>query len=213
MNPFLGATLVPDLPAVTSLLVRLFINLLFTAVVVRIAYVRLSRHREYLFTFLLVNVVTFSIAFLLNRSPIELGLALGLFGVFGILRYRTEAIQVRHLTYLFVVIGLALLNALANNGISLVELLIVNLTIVGSVAVLETAAFAGGEESRQVLYDRLDLLHPARSAELLKDLRARTNLPVVRYEIGDVDLLRDAADITVYSPAIGRAAREPANVS
>lgn len=198
MNEFFGAALVPDVTAVTALLARLVLNLLFTSVVMRIAYRRLSQHREYLFTFFLVNVVTFSIAFLLSRSNIGLGLALGLFGVFGILRYRTEGIQVRHLTYLFVVIGLALLNALANQGISLVELVIVNCTIIGAVAILESSKFAGGEESRQILYDRLDLLDPQRQPELLQDLRARTNLPVARCEIGDVDLLRDTVDIVAY---------------
>ena len=205
MNDFLGAPLLPDITSLTALATRLVINLLFTSIVVRIAYTRLSQHREYLFTFLLVNVVTFSIAFLLSRSTVGLGLALGLFAVFGILRYRTEAIQVRHLTYLFVVIGLALLNALANGVISIAELLIVNGTIVGTVAILESTAFSGREEARRILYDRLDLLDPARSAELMKDIRTRTNLPATRCEIGDVDLMRDSAEITVYyaTPARG----------
>ena len=198
MNQFFGAALVPDITVVTALVARLGLNLLFTAVVMRIAYRRLSQHREYLFTFFLVNVVTFSIAFLLSRSNIGLGLALGLFGVFGILRYRTEGIQVRHLTYLFVVIGLALLNALANQGISLLELIIVNAVIIGAVAILESSAFAGGEESRRILYDRLDLIDSTRRAELLQDLRARTSLPVARCEVGDVDLLHDTVDIVAY---------------
>lgn len=198
MRQFFGAALLPDVAAIGALISRLAINLFFTAIVVRIAYTRLSQHREYLFTFLLVNVVTFSIAFLLSRSSVGLGLALGLFAVFGILRYRTEALQVRHLTYLFVVIGLALLNSLANGVISLAELLVVNVTIVGTVAVLESSAFSGHEESRRILYDRLDLLDPARAADLLQDIRTRTHLPATRCEIGDVDLLRDAADIIVY---------------
>jgi hypothetical protein len=118
--------------------------------------------------------------------------------VFGILRYRTEAIQVRNLTYLFVVIGIALLNALANGGISLAALLVVNGVVVGAVCVLEAAPFSGREQSRRIRYDRLDLLSPDRSPELVEDLRTRTHLPVDRYEIGDVDLLRDTADITIH---------------
>jgi hypothetical protein len=180
------------------LLGRLALNLLFTIVVVRLVYYRLYRSRDYVFTYFLINLVTFSLAYLLSNVPIELGFALGLFAVFGILRYRTEAILVRNLTYLFVVIGIALLNALANGSITLSELLIANGVIVGTVAILEAAPFSGREESRQVRYDRLDLLSPASVADLLEDLRKRTHLPVERFEIGNVDLLRDSADITIH---------------
>ena len=99
---------------------------------------------------------------------------------------------------MFVVIGIALLNALANGGITLAELLIANAVIVGTVGVLEAAPFSGREESRLVNYDRLDLLSPAAAAELLEDLRKRTHLPVERFEIGDVDLLRDSVLITIH---------------
>jgi hypothetical protein len=146
----------------------------------------------------LINLITFSLAYLLSNVPIELGFALGLFAVFGILRYRTEAIRVRDLTYLFVVIGIALLNALANGSITLAELLIANTVIVGTVGLLEAAPFSGREASRTVRYDRLDLLSPDAATDLLADLRKRTHLPVERFEIGDVDLLRDAADVTIH---------------
>jgi len=202
MNELFGANLLPQIQDVTSLLARAVLDLLFTTIVVRAVYFRLYHHRDYIFTYFLVNVVTFSLGFLLNRVPIGLGFALGLFAVFGILRYRTEAIEVRNLTYLFVVIGLGLLNALANERISLVELLIVNGLIVAMVCLLEAAPFSGREESHRVVYDRIDLLEPGSAAELLKDLRARTRLPVARYEIGNVDLLRDTVDVTIYCPPI-----------
>jgi hypothetical protein len=181
-----------------SLLWRLGLNLLLMIIVVRLVYYRLYRSRDYVFTYFLINLVTFSLTYLLSNVPIELGFALGLFAVFGILRYRTEAILVRNLTYLFVVIGIALLNALANGSITLAELLIANGVIVGTVAALEAAPFSGREESRLVRYDRLDLLSPASATDLLEDLRKRTHLPVERFEIGDVDLLRDSADITIH---------------
>jgi len=187
-------------PAIV-LLARLALNVLFTFVVVRLVYYRLYRDRDYVFTYFLINLVTFSLAYLLSNVPIELGFALGLFAVFGILRYRTEAIRVRNLTYLFVVIGIALLNALANGGISLAELLVTNAVIVGAVAILEAAPFSGREETRLVQYDRLDLLGPDTAAELLTDLRKRTHLPVERCEVGDVDLLRDSALITIHWPS------------
>lgn len=183
---------------VITLLAHLALNLFFTGIVVRLVHYRVYRNRDYVFTYVLLNLVTFSLVYLLSSVPVQLGFALGLFAVFGILRYRTEAIQVRNLTYLFVVIALALLNALARAAIGLPELLIVNVVIVGMVCILEAAPFSGREESRLVRYDRLDLLGPETSAALLDDLRKRTHLPVERYEIGDVDLLRDCATITVH---------------
>ncbi len=184
--------------SVTMLIGRLGLDLLATSIVVLIVYRKIYQTRDYIFTYLLLNLVTFLLAYILSNVPIQLGFALGLFAVFGILRYRTEAIQVRNLTYLFVVIGIALLNALATGTNGFTELLIVNAVIVGMVCVLEAASFSGREQSRHVRYDRLELLRPDRSGELVIDLRSRTHLPVDRYEIGDVDLLRDTADITIH---------------
>jgi len=199
------------------LLSRLALDLGFTFLVVRGVYARLYQHRDYTFTYLLLNLVTFSLSFVLSQVRVDLGFAMGLFAVFGILRYRTESIEVRNLTYLFVVIGLAVLNALVTGSVSIWELLLVNTVIVGMVALLESASFSRREASRRVVYDRLDLLSPGRSSELLADLRMRTQLPVERYEIGNVDLLRDTAELTVYCPlsqasAVAGPRLEPASV-
>lgn len=199
MNTLVAVTPPPWLADGTAmLLARLGLDLVFTTIVVRLVYYRLYKSRDYVFTYFLINVVTFTLAHLLSNVPIELGFALGLFAVFGILRYRTEAIKVRDLTYLFVVIGIALLHALANEGISLAELVIANGAIVGTVGLLEAAPFSGREGSRVIHYDRLDLLSPESTAALLEDLRKRTHLPVERCEIGNVDLLRDSANITIH---------------
>jgi hypothetical protein len=199
MTSLLGVALPAWLADGTAmLLTRLALDVVFTTIVVRLVYYRLYQNRDYVFTYFLINLVTFTLAHLLSTVPIELGFALGLFAVFGILRYRTEAIKVRDLTYLFVVIGIALLHALANEGISLADLLIANVAIVGTVGLLEAAPFSGREESRTVHYDRLDLLGPESTGELLADLRRRTHLPVERCEIGSVDLLRDSVNITIH---------------
>jgi len=194
--PVLGST-----ESLVGLLARLSINLLVLVIIARAIYYRRYGERDYLFTYVLLNVVTFSLAYLLSRVPIELGFALGLFAVFGILRYRTEAINVRNLTYLFVVIGIALLNALASDAVALVELLLVNTLIAGTVMALEMTAATHHEAVHRILYDRLELIAPGRADELMVDLQHRTGLPITRYRIGDIDLLRDAADITVYYPA------------
>ena len=190
-----------------ELIVRLSLNMLFTAAVVRGVYYRLYRDRDYTFTYFLINLVTFSIAYLLSHVPVEMGFALGLFAVFGILRYRTEAIQVRNLTYLFVVIGIALVNALAIGGNTMVVLVPINIVLAGTVAVLETASFSAREQSRLVCYDRLDLLGPNATDELIADLRERTHLPVERVEIGNVDLLRDCVDVVIHFRSSGSSRR------
>ena len=202
MNTVAGIPLVPDPADLLALTLRLALDLLFAGIVVSVVYYRFYRQRDYIFTYVVLNLVTFALGFLLSRVPLELGFALGMFAVFGILRYRTEAIEVRNLTYLFVVIGIALLNTLANQRISLVELLIVNSVIVGAVCLLEIASFSAREESRRVVYDRLDLLEPDKADALLEDLRRRTHLPVLRHEIGNVDLLRDTVDVIIYYPPI-----------
>jgi len=199
MNQFLGETLFPDAGVLVTLLIRLTFDLLFAGIVIQ-TYLRFHRQRTYVFTYVLLNIVTFALGFLLSRVPIQLGFAVGLFGVFGILRYRTEAIPVRDLTYLFAVIGIGLLNALSQRQITLVELLLVNIVIGATVVSLERMNFSRGEQARQVIYDRLDLLAPDAAAALLDDLRRRTRLPITRFEVGDLDLLKDTAAITVYYP-------------
>jgi hypothetical protein len=204
MIDFGSIKFLPAADVLGSLLIHLFLNVAFTIVVVRLVYARLYAHRDYVFTYVLLNTVTFTLGFLMSSVHVELGLGIGLFGVFGILRYRTEAIPVRELTYLLIVIGVGLLNGLARTEISLLELLILNGVIVGAVVLLERLSFSGREHSRRVVYDRLDLLSPASAAQLLEDLRGRTHLPIQRYEIGNVDLLRDTVDIAVYYPASER---------
>ena len=180
------------------LLARLGLNMLFTAVVVRLVYYRLYRNRDYVFTYFLINLVTFSLAYLLSNVPIELGFRAG--SVRGLrhpaLSHRSDQGPQSHLS----VRGHrdCAAQCAGEWWHYAAELLIANAVIVGTVSILEAAPFSGREESRLVHYDRLDLLSPAAAAELLADLRKRTHLPVERFEIGDVDLLRDSADITVY---------------
>lgn len=192
---------------VARLLVRIALDLLFTVVVVRFVYFRLYRRRDMVFTHYLLNIVTFALCFLLSNVRLEVGLGFGLFAVFQMFRYRTTAVEIRDLTYLFVVMGLGLLNSMATERISLVDLLIMNSLIVGAVIVTETR---GREESRPVVYDRLDLLGLGNEAEVLKDLRARTNLPVARYDLVRLDLMRDTAEITIHYPPAKRRATPPA---
>ena len=182
-----------------KLLMRLGINLVFTGVVISYVYGRLyANRRDFAFTYYLFNLITFSLCILLRKVPMELGFALGLFAVFGILRYRTEEIRMRDLTYLFIVLGLAIINSVANKKVSVVELVFVNSTIVGATALIELGARRSRYSQTPLLYDNLPLLQPGRAHELLADLEKRTGLPVAKYELVRIDLLRDAAELVIY---------------
>lgn len=195
-----------------KLVSRLGLDLLFTWIVVSLVYGRLYRNRELIFTYYLFNVITFTLCLLLRKVPMELGFALGLFAVFGILRYRTEEIRTRDLTYLFIVIGIAILNGVANKKVSLVELVTVDAVIVGLTAAIELAPRSRGTGHAPVLYDNLALLHPGREAELHADLGKRLGVQVIRVQVHRIDLLRDAAEITAhYVAASGPAAAASSN--
>lgn len=179
------------------LLGRMFLDLIFTLLVVFGVYVRRYSKNHYVFTYIIFNIITFTLCFLLRQVPIELGFALGLFAVFGILRYRTEAIHTRDLTYLFVVIGLGILNAVASQGISLSELLTVNLSIVILTAVLELNPKSQDKQQLPMTYDNMEILKQNDPESLIKDLKERTGLPVINVHIQRIDLLKDTADIVV----------------
>lgn len=197
MSGLLGSEQVVNWLDLGKLLSRLALDLAFATVVIRIYY-SLYRNREYVFTYYLFNVITFCLCFVLRKVSTHIGLALALFGVFGILRYRTEQIRIRDLTYLFIVIGIGVLNAFADHGVSVAELLAVDVGIVTITAVLELGGRGKSERSTPMWYDQLDLLRPGNEEGLITDIGAKTGLTVTRVEINRVDLLRDAADITVF---------------
>lgn len=131
----------------------------------------------------------------------ELGFALGLFAVFGILRYRTEPIPIKEMTYLFIVIGLAMINALANKKISWAELMFVNSTILLVTLSFEKLWFNNEVQSKNVVYERIDLIKSENRLEMIRDLRERTGLDIIRIQIGKIDFLRDVANVTVFFKA------------
>jgi len=179
-----------------KLLLRFALNFSCVWVLVRGIHFQRYRDRELAFTYVMLNVITFALCFLLRKVPIELGFALGLFAVFGILRYRTEAIRTRDLTYLFISIGLAVLNAVANKKVSLSELLFIDLTILALTWIM-TQVPRFREESYELIYDNLDLLGPNKHTELIADLRQRTGQDVIWVGLGEFDLLRDTVRLTI----------------
>ena len=177
-------------------MLRLSLDLIFACIVTFAVYMKRYGRNEYIFTYIMFNVITFTLCFSLRQVPIELGFALGLFAVFGILRYRTEPIRIHDLTYLFIVIGIGIYNAVANNQVSLGELLIVNTVISGLPSILESRLQLHQFSSMNILYDNLKHLHS--TEEVLKDeLSQRTGKSVHRFRINKIDLLRETVDITI----------------
>lgn len=198
MSELLGLSTAMNGALLVQLGGRLAIDLFFAWLVVRCVYYRLYRNPEYVFTYYAFNVITFSLCLLLTRVPVELGFALGLFAVFGILRYRTEAVRIRDQTYLFIVIGLGIVNAVANSQIGLLELVLVNAVIAALTALLELSPSNRNLRSTVMFYDKLELLKPGCESQLFCDLITRTGLRVSRVNVRNVDMLRDSAEIEVF---------------
>lgn len=210
MLELIGFDSILDAGDLLKLVVRFGINLAFIALVVRGIYLRFHPRVDFAFSCVLLNVMTFAVCMLLRKVPVELGFALGLFGVFGILRYRTDAIGTRDLTYLFVSVGLGMMNAIANKKVSLSELLFINVAILGTLAFFEYRTRSSGREVRTLLYDHLALLKPGRSEELIADLRERTGLEVSKFRIDDIDLIKDCARLTITCQTQDAEAKSPA---
>jgi hypothetical protein len=178
-------------------LMHMGIDVLFTFVVVFLVYARRHGRNEYVFTYVMFNFITFTLCSMLKNTPIELGFALGLFAVFGILRYRTEPIRIHELTYLFIVIGLGILNAIVPGSASLTELLITNVAIVGLTAVLEHVTWFSRGQRLKLIYDDMDTLR-GNEADLLADLSARTGMTIEKVAVDEIDLLRETARLTLH---------------
>ena len=181
-----------------DLILRSAFNLAIIVYLVRYLYYKKTRRKDYLFTYILISVVVFFMVFLLENVKLELGFALGLFAIFGIIRYRTQQIPIREMTYLFLVIGISVINALANAKVSYAELLFTNIALVTVTYLLEHV-FLMRHESRKVInYERVDLIKLNKRRELILDLEERTGLNINRVEIGRIDYLRDSARVFIY---------------
>ena len=183
---------------VSHLLLAFVGNLVSSLILVLGIYHHVSKRRDYVFTFLMVASAVFLLCNLLVEVEIDLAFALGLFAIFGIIRYRTDAVPIREMTYLFIVIALAVLNALApqSNGVMLIAL--ANALVWILTLVLDRLWTIRHMATKVVIYDRVDLLSEGRREELIEDLEQRTGVQIVRIEIGKVDLLRDTAVIKVH---------------
>jgi len=181
-----------------NLLIRFSFNLIVTLLLVRFLYYQKTRRKDYLFTFLLIGTIVFLLCFLLESVKLQLGFALGLFAIFGIIRYRTTQIPIKEMTYLFLTIGIAVINALSSQNVSFIELGFTNFVILGITFGLERVWLLKHESSKLITYEKIELIKAGKRKELIEDLRERTDLPIHRIDIGKINFLRDTAQIIVY---------------
>ncbi len=181
-----------------ALLVRFALNLMVVTAIVVGLYAKTSKRKDFYFSFIAVSMVIFLLCFLLVSVKIELGFALGLFAVFGIIRYRTDSIPIKEMTYLFVVIGVSVINALSNKKVSYAELITTNLLIVAGLYILESILNLRQEISYRIIYEKIENVQSGQEEILLDDLKRRTGKEIKRFEIERIDFLRDVAYINVF---------------
>lgn len=186
-----------DLPALLEMLGRFLLNVVMVWIVVHFFYYPKGGRRDYYFTFLLFAVSIFMLIYLMDGSKMKIGAALGLFAVFGIIRYRTESVPIREMTYLFFIVALSVVNGMAQK-LSMAELAAANIIFIIAVSVAESGLLSKHESYKYVKYDNIDLITPARRAELVADLEKRLGLKVTKVEVGSVDFLKDSALLKVH---------------
>lgn len=181
-----------------TLLIRMAVNIVFLTVLIRYLYYPKTKRKDYLFTYYMIGMITFFLCFGLKKLDIDTGMGLGLFAIFGIIRYRTDAIEIKEMTYLFVIIGVSVVNSLASNQISIAEMAIINLAIVLLTFGLENLWLVKHETRKTVNYERIDLIVPEKYEEMKADIEKRTGIVINRVEIGKIDFLNDTAQVRIF---------------
>ena len=194
---FLG-TPIFDAKDFFTLITKTIFNLVIITVIIRYIYYPVTKNKDYLFTYFLISLTVFLLCVLLDSVKLQLGFALGLFAIFGIIRYRTDPIPIKEMTYLFLVIGISVVNALANKKISHAELIFANLMIVFVTFGMERIWLLKGESRKNVIYEKIELIVPERREELLADLKERTGINVIRVEVRRIDFLKDTANLRIF---------------
>ncbi len=188
-----------DVPDFLEFILRFILNTGVIMVLIRWLYYSTSRRKDYLFTYILISTIVFLLCFLLESVKLQIGFALGLFAIFGIIRYRTSSIPIKEMTYLFMAIGISVINALTGDNTSLADLLFANFTIVMITYGLEKVWLLKHEASKIVLYEKINLIKPENHAELIKDLEERTGIKRInRVETGKIDFLKDTCTLTIF---------------
>ena len=181
-----------------NLMMAFTLNFLVAIIVVRFIYYPTRKNKNYVFTFLAFNTLIFFVLNLLANTELSVGIGFGLFAIFSMLRYRTDAMPIREMTYLFAIIALPTINAILFSGDTIAVLLLANGIIVGILYVLERGWGFQYEASRKIVYDNVKMLKPENEELLLADLERRTGLAIKRVEIGPLNLAKKTAELKIY---------------
>ncbi|MDA7748198.1 DUF4956 domain-containing protein [Bacteroidia bacterium] len=195
MTEFLSIPLFDD--DFYKMMFRFVLNLGFLTLIIRWLYFGATKRKDYLFTYYMIGIIVFFLCFTLKKYELDIGMALGLFAIFGIIRYRTHPIPIKEMTYLFVVIGVSVVNSLANQKMSYAEILSANIVIVITLFIIERVWFTHNVSVKIINYEKIENIKPENAAALRADLEERTGLKIENITVGDVDFLRDSAKITV----------------
>ncbi len=178
---------------------RFSLNLIVILIIVRWLYFSTTKRKDYLFTYILISSIVFLLCYLLANVMLQVGFALGLFAIFGIIRYRTTTMPIREMTYLFLIIGISVINSLSDTATSIPGILFANLIIVLITYGLEKKWLLKHTSSKKITYEKINLIKPENYQELVNDLQVRTGInSIIRVEIGDIDLLRDICYLTIF---------------
>lgn len=173
------------------------INFLVVWIITHFFYYPKSHRRDFYFTFVVLSSSIFMMIYLMDGSNMQIGAALGLFAVFGIIRYRTESVPIREMTYLFFIVSISVVNGTTSH-ISHLEHIVINLIFICVVFIAENFLLTNKWGCKYVQYDNIELITPDRREELIADLEKRLGLKVLRVEVGAVDFLRDMTMLRVY---------------
>jgi hypothetical protein len=188
-----------DIASFLELIARFALNVIVLLLLVRWLYYTTAKRKDYLFTFILIGSIVFLLCYLLGNVKLKMGFALGLFAIFGIIRYRTDQVPIKEMTYLFMVVAISAINALVSKKISVAEIIFSDVMIVAITYGFEKLWLLKNESVKDIVYERIDLIKPEKYTELLADIQDRTGIMnIKRVEVGKIDFLRDTCRIKIY---------------
>lgn len=187
-----------DTVHVKKLLLAFLINIISILIVVRGLYYPKCRRGEFFFTYILIAISTFMLIYVLGDVKLKAGIALGLFAIFSIIRYRTEQVAIREMTYLFIIIALSAINGLTVSELSYGEVLVINALFIISIWLCESKLLINHYSYKVIKYDNISLITEDKREELIADLEKRTGLKIEKIEVGSIDFLKDAAIVKMY---------------
>lgn len=182
----------------TELLIRFVLNAGALIFLIKFLYGKNNGRKDFYFSYFAIGITILLLCFLLENVKLELGFALGLFAIFGIIRYRTDAIPIKEMTYLFVVIGISVMNALISSETGYLQLILTNIIMLVALWGLEKSLLIRQESSLNILYEKIENINRRNEAHLFADLEERIGVKINRLKIENIDFLRDVANITIY---------------